>query len=116
MRSTAICAVIMIPLGALYLMTQSGSVERKKRVYLTNLRKTDVDDWLLAGALLGTAIAAVPVRRPAVTGWKRYLGAACMGSLGGRDAYVVSHHKEYVRARELQEEYTNEPREHPKGR
>jgi len=111
MRSAAVCAVIVAPLSALTLTMQarrtapSGSLRRKKRVYFTNLRKIDVDDWYLGGALLGAALAAVPVRHPAVIGWKRYLGAACIGALGGRDVYVLKHHGEYGRAMQLQKEY-----------
>lgn len=95
MRSAAVCALIVVPLSALTLTMQarrtapSGSLRRKKRVYFTNLRN-DID-WYLNGALLGAALAAVPVRRPAVIGWKRYLGAARIGAPGGRDVYVLKH-------------------------
>lgn len=57
MRSAAVCAVILVPLSAWASMTRSGSVQDKKRVYLTNLRRIDVDDWSLGGALLGAALA-----------------------------------------------------------
>ena len=105
MRSAAVCAVILVPLSAWVSMTRSGSVQDKKRVYLTNLRRIDVDDWFLGGALLGAALAAVPVRRPAVIGWKRFLGAVCIGSLAGQNVYVINHYREHLKALQLQREY-----------
>lgn len=105
MRSAAVCAVILVPFTTLLSMNQPGSVASKKKPYFTNRGKIDVDDWFLGGALLGAALAAVPVRRPGVMGWKRYLGAACIGSLVGLYVYERTHHREYKRAVKLQREY-----------
>lgn len=110
MRSAAICAVVSVPWSALQVRSRNrqaaelGFVRGPKRAYLASLGRIDVDDWYLIGALLGAVVAMVPVRRPGVTGWKRYIGAASLASSGSHLAHSITSGEEYIKALALQEE------------
>ncbi|KAI9870766.1 MAG: hypothetical protein M1830_003829 [Pleopsidium flavum] len=108
MRSAAICTLVVTVRNSYHNYTRNqqvnslGHVPVRRKKYLTNLRKADVDDWCLIGGLLGIALITMRLRSPSVTGWKRYLGASSIGSFGGMNAYHFRHQKEARRAAELQ--------------
>lgn len=116
MRSAAICTVGLATPNFYCNITRNrqlnslGFIPDRRKVYLTNLRKVDVDDWCLIGGLLGIALALRPVRSPSVTGWKRYLGASSIGSSGGMFAYHIRYKDQVHRSCDLQKAFIAEAR------